>query len=196
MVTRAAPADDTDKEASGKAASGGAAGEEKALRDAAQRLRDAVAHDPALAGVAGQMAIDVTSEGLRIQIMDAEHQPMFASGSTVPTDRAQALLRVAARFIIGLPEAVSVGGYTDAAPTRNGQLSNWSLSSRRADAARDVLAAAGLPDGRLSNVTGYADRKPLLPADPLSAANRRIVLTLQRGWPQPHQTPPSLSGAR
>ena len=186
------PADDTGTGASAKAA----AGEEKALRETAQRLRDAVAQDPALAGVAGQMAIDVTPDGLRIQIMDAEHQPMFSSGSTVPTERAQALLRVAARFIVGLPEMVSIGGYTDAAPTRNGQLSNWSLSSRRADAARDVLAAAGLPDARLSNVIGYADRKPLLPADPLSAANRRIVLTLQRKWPEPHQPQSSLQGLR
>ena len=135
------------------------------------------------------MAIDVTPEGLRIQIMDAEHKPMFDNGATIPTERAQALLRVAARFIIGLPESVSIGGHTDAAPYRTGQLSNWSLSSRRADAARDVLVAAGLPDARLSNVTGYADRKLLLPADPLSPANRRIVLTLQRMWPQapPHQ---------
>ncbi len=163
--------------------------EEKTLHETAQRLRDAVARDPTLTAVAGQMAIDVTPEGLRIQIMDAEHKPMFDNGATIPTERAQALLRVAARFIIGLPESVSIGGHTDAAPYRTGQLSNWSLSSRRADAARDVLVAAGLPDARLSNVTGYADRKLLLPADPLSPANRRIVLTLQRIWSPtpPHQ---------
>ena len=169
------------------AAGGGvtrALAEDAALRATAMRLRDAVAHDPALAGVAGQMAIDVTSEGLRIQIMDAAHLSMFDNGSTVPTARAQALLRIAARFIVGLPESVSIGGYTDASPYHSGELSNWSLSAERADAARDVLASAGLPDARLSNVTGYADRKLLLPADPLSPANRRIVLTLQRAWPQ------------
>ena len=162
-----------------------AAAEEKALRDTAQLLRDAVAHDPELSGVGGQMAIDVTPEGLRIQIMDAEHQPMFDSGSTAPTARARGLLRVAAQFIKPMPEPISIDGYTDAAPYRAGHLSNWSLSSGRADAARGVLAAAGLPDTRLSNVTGYADRKLLLPADPLAAANRRVVLTLHRAWPQP-----------
>ncbi len=162
-----------------------AAAEDKAMRDAARRLRDAVAHDPELSGVGGQMAIDVTPDGLRIQIMDAEHQPMFDSGSTAPTPRARALLRVAGHFIKTMPEPVSIDGYTDAAPYRTGSPSNWSLSSGRADAARDVLAAAGLPDTRLSNVTGYADRKLLLPADPLAAANRRVVLTLHRAWPQP-----------
>lgn len=159
--------------------------EDKTLRGVAMQLREAVARDPALAAVAGQMAIDVTPEGLRIQIMDAEHRPMFDNGSTVPTAHAQALLRVAARFIVGLPEAVSIGGHTDASPYHSGQLSNWSLSAERADAARDVLAASGLPDARLSNVTGYADRKLLLPSDPLSPVNRRIVLTLMRSWPQP-----------
>jgi len=162
-----------------------AAAEDKALHETAQHLREAISHDPALANVAGQMAVDVTPEGLRIQIMDADHQPMFDSGAITPTLRAQALLRVAGRFIIGLPEPVSIGGYTDAAPYQRGQRSNWSLSSERADAARDVLAGAGLPDARLSNVTGYADRKLLLPDDPLSPANRRVVLVLQRTWPQP-----------
>ena len=162
-----------------------AAAEDKAMRDTAQRLRDAVARDPELSGVGGQMAIDVTPEGLRIQIMDAEHQPMFDSGSTAPTPRARGLLRMAAQFIKTMPEPVSIDGYTDAAPYRTGHPSNWSLSSGRADAARDVLESTGLADTRLSGVTGYADRKLLLPADPLAAANRRVVLTLHRVWPQP-----------
>ena len=173
----------------GRASEKQAAAEEKALQNAARRLREAVAHDPALAAIAGQMAIDVTPDGLRIQIMDAAHQPMFNRGSAVPNARARALLQIAARFIDGLPEPVAIGGYTDAAPYRVGEPSNWSLSSERADAARDVLAEAGLPDQRLSNVTGYADRKLLLPADPLSPANRRIVLTLQRQWPASGRPP-------
>ncbi|WP_428394773.1 flagellar motor protein MotB [Lichenicoccus sp.] len=173
----------------GRASEKQAAAEEKALQDAARRLRAAVAHDPALAAVAGQMAIDVTPEGLRIQIMDAAHQPMFNRGSAVPNPRARALLQIAAGFIERLPEPVAIGGYTDAAPYRAGEPSNWSLSSERADAARDVLAESGLPDARLSHVTGYADRKLLLPADPLDPANRRIVLTLQRQWPAPGRPP-------
>ena len=173
----------------GRASEKQAAAEEKALQDAARRLRAAVAHDPALAAVAGQMAIDVTPDGLRIQIMDAARQPMFDRGSAVPNPRARALLKIAAGFIEGLPEPVAIGGYTDAAPYRAGEPSNWSLSSERADAARDVLAEAGLPDTRLSHVTGYADRKLLLPADPLDPANRRIVLTLQREWPAPGRPP-------
>ncbi len=165
------------------------AAEEQALEGAARGLRDAVANDHSLAGVAGQMAIDVTPEGLRIQIMDAEHQSMFDRGSTIPNQHAAALLRIATRYLIGLPEPISIGGHTDAAPYRPGELSNWSLSSGRADAARNILVMAGLPDSRLSNVTGYADRKLLLPADPLAPANRRIVLTLHRTWPQADHGP-------
>ena len=168
----------------------GAAAEDRALREAAQGLRDAVAHDPALAGAGGQMAIDLTSEGLRIQIMDAAHQPMFDRGSAVPNPRAKALLRLAARFIASLSEPVSIGGHTDASPYRVGDPSNWTLSSDRANAARDILVGAGLPDARLANVTGYADRKLLLPADPLAPANRRIVLTVRRAWPSRSQPTP------
>jgi len=170
-----------------------AVAEQRALESAAQRLRRAVAHDPALVASGGQLAVDVTRDGLRIQIMDSERQPMFSSGSTVPTLRAQALLRIAAHYIIGLPEQVSIGGYTDATPFHGGPLSNWTLSAGRADAARNILAAAGLPDARLSDVVGYADRHLLLPGDPLAAANRRIVLTLQRSLPLPI---PASPGAR
>ncbi len=165
------------------AAQAGAQAETKSLRDAAQGLRDAIAHDPALRVLARQMAIDVTPDGLRIQIMDSERQPMFASGSMVPNERAQSLLRAVTPFIAKLPESVSIGGYTDAGTYRGGQVSNWSLSAGRADAARSVLVQSGLSETRLSNVTGYADHGLLLPADPLSPSNRRIVLTLQRILP-------------
>nr|WP_321986001.1 flagellar motor protein MotB [uncultured Lichenicoccus sp.] len=167
------------------AAQAAAQAETKTLRDAAQGLRDAIANDPALRTVAGQMAVDVTPDGLRIQIMDSERQPMFATGSMVPNERAQSLLRAVAPFIAKLTEAVSIGGYTDAGAYRGGQISNWSLSAGRADAARNVLVQSGLSEGRLSNVTGYADHGLLLPADPLSPSNRRIVLTLQRTLPVP-----------
>ena len=153
------------------------------LHDTASAMRAALANDPSLQAFAGQMSVEVTPEGLRIQIMDSERQPMFATGSMVPNERAQQLLRLVAPFIARLPETVSIGGYTDAGSYRPGQISNWSLSSGRADAARTVLVAGGLSESRLSNVTGYADHGLLLPAEPLSPSNRRIVLTLQRILP-------------
>jgi chemotaxis protein MotB len=165
-----------------------ASAEDASLKAAAGQARRLVAADPALADFAGQMAIDVTSEGMRIQIMDSESKPMFERGAASLNARAQALLRKVAPFLATLPEPLSVEGYSDGAPLSAGAVSNWTLSSGRANAARDLLVDAGLPDQRITNVTGFADRHLLLPADPLASANRRIVLTLRRqhGAPPPH----------
>ena len=169
----------------GVAAANAAKAEQRALVAAASALRQRVASDPKLGASAGQMAIDVTPEGLRIQIMERDGQPMFERGAARLNDRAIALLRTVAPFLAKLPEPVSIGGYTDAAAWPAGQVSNWSLSSGRADAARDVLTASGLPDARIAEVTGFADRRLLLPAEPMASANRRVVLTLHRQFPVP-----------
>jgi len=181
-------ASDDDDDTNGAKSAGrqvDAKAEARALEQAAAQIRSAVANDPSLAAAAGQMAIDVVPEGLRIQIMDSAQQPMFARGGTTLNDRAQALLRKVAPFLARLPEPISIGGYTDAAPWPAGGPSNWTLSAGRANAARDVMVAAGLPDARIANVSGFADRNLLLPADPLASANRRVVLTLRRQQKMP-----------
>lgn len=136
--------------------------------------------DPTLAGASGQLAIDVTPDGLRIQIVDEEQKPMFASGSSVPLDRARVLLQKVAPVIARLSQPVTISGYTDAAPFRGAGGSNWDLSSERANATRQVLIDSGLPETRVQSVSGYADRELLLPADPLAAANRRVAIVVQR----------------
>ncbi len=157
-----------------------AAAEDRSLKAAAGAVKRLVAADPSLAAFADQMAVDVTAEGLRIQIMDSQSKPMFDRGAATLNARAQALLRKVAPFLATLTEPVSIEGYSDAAPLSAGTVSNWTLSSGRANAARDLLVDAGLPDGRVAGVTGFADRHLLLPADPLASANRRVVLTLRR----------------
>lgn len=154
--------------------------EREAFERAAQQMRDAVRADPALDAVARQLAIDMTPEGLRIQILDEDKQPMFATGSAALNERARALLTKVAPVLLRLPQAISISGYTDAAPFRGGERSNWDLSSERANATRRLLAEAGLPEARMRGVAGHADRDPLLPADPFAAANRRVAITVLR----------------
>ncbi|MCQ8277663.1 OmpA family protein [Acetobacteraceae bacterium KSS8] len=193
------PAEADSPEGQARKASGAladaAAREQRTLQNAAAALTRSIASDPSLAGSAGQMAIDVTREGLRIQIMDRDQQPMFARGGVALNERAVALLRKVAPFLARLPEPVSIGGYTDGAPWPPGPVTNWSLSSGRANAARDVLVSAGLPDGRITDVSGYADRHLLLPAQPMADANRRIVLTLHRLQALPPATAQSAAQA-
>ena len=118
--------------------------EKAAFEKAAEEIREAVRGDPALAELAKQLAIDMTPEGLRIQIMDEVKQPMFATGSAVPNDRARDLLRKVAPFLQKLPKAISIAGYTDATPYAGPGKTNWELSSERANATRRLLTDGGL----------------------------------------------------
>jgi chemotaxis protein MotB len=154
--------------------------EKAAFEKAADEIRAAVRGDPELAELAKQLAIDMTPEGLRIQIMDEVKRPMFASGSAVPNDRARELLRKVAPFLQKLPEAISIAGHTDATPYIGLGKTNWELSSERANATRRLLTDDGLAESRIRTVTGHADRDPLLPGDPLAAANRRIAIVVLR----------------
>jgi chemotaxis protein MotB len=159
--------------------------ERAAFTQAADQIRDAVRADPDLAKLAGQLAIDVTPEGLRIQLLDEDRQSMFPTGSAVLNDRAKLLLQKIAPVLGKLPEGISVSGHTDAAPYKGDGKSNWELSSERANATRRLLVDAGLQDGRFRSVTGNADRDLLIPADPLAAANRRIAIVVLRNFPAP-----------
>ncbi len=159
--------------------------ERAAFEQAAEQIRTAVRADPQLAELGRQLAIDMTPEGLRIQIMDEERQPMFATGSAVLQDRARMLLQKVGPVLAKLPEPISISGHTDAAPYRGTDKSNWELSAERANATRRLLIDAGLQETRIRSVTGNADRDPLLPADPLAAANRRIAIVVLRSAPKP-----------
>ncbi|MGH6877803.1 MAG: flagellar motor protein MotB, partial [Rhizomicrobium sp.] len=161
-----------------------AAAEQHQLEHAAEEVRKAVAGDPALAALAGQIAVDVTPEGLRIQLLDQERQAMFATGSTAPNEEARLLIAKITPVLLRLPGQVSIEGHTDAAPYPGPGRTNWELSAGRANAARRMLTYAGLPDQRIRDVTGFADHDLLLPAQPLAAANRRIAITVLRVPPE------------
>ena len=151
---------------------------------AAAEMRRAIAGDPDLAPIARQLAIDLTPDGLRVQIRDSEGLPMFANGSPEPNDRARAVLKRLTPMLMGLHEPVAIAGYTDATPYAGGAgRTNWDLSADRANATRRILTEAGLPDGRIRDVTGHGDRDPLLPATPEAASNRRIAILLIRSAP-------------
>jgi len=155
--------------------------EAAALEAAAHAIRAEVSADPTLAALARHLAVDVTPEGLRLQLLDSENRAMFALGSAQPNEAARALLAKIAPILARLDKPLTIAGHTDAAPFRPGSaLSNWDLSAERANAARRLLQEAGLPERLVQSVSGRADREPLLPADPRAPANRRIAIFVQR----------------
>ena len=181
-------------EAARRAAEEQARAESRAMERAADQIRDAVRADPALAAVARQLSVDMTPEGLRIQILDEDRQPMFPTGSAAANDRAKLLLQKIAPVLMSLKEDISISGYTDAAPFKGGDRTNWELSADRANGTRRLLVEGGLPAGRIRSVTGNADREPLLPDDPLAAANRRIAIVVLRAAPVPPPVPAPVPG--
>lgn len=147
---------------------------------AATQIRDAVAADPGLADIAKQLQIDITQEGLRIQLLDADRTPMFNTGSAALNDRARSVLAKISPVLLRMSEPLAIAGHTDATPYKGGDKTNWDLSAERANATRRLLVDAGLPEARLRSVTGNADRDPLIVNDPLAAGNRRISIVLLR----------------
>ncbi len=157
--------------------------EQAAFAKAAAQMQKAVDTDPELAPIARQLSIDLTPEGLRVQIRDAEGLPMFASGSAEPNARATAVLQRLTPMLQALHEPVAISGYTDATPYTGVGRTNWDLSTERANATRRILTESGLADSRIRDVTGHGDRDLLMPDTPEAPANRRIAILLVRTAP-------------
>jgi chemotaxis protein MotB len=157
-----------------------AAREQAAFERSAEALRDALRADPRLQEVARQVLIELVPEGLRIQLLEADGQPMFALGDGRPTERARLLIQRVAEAARGLPNPLAITGHTDATPFRGPGRSNWDLSAERANTTRRLLQEAGIPDARLRGVTGMADRELLRPERPNDPGNRRVAVTLLR----------------
>ncbi len=155
--------------------------EQQEFERAEAALRAAVAATPELREFSRNLLIDMTAQGMRIQIADAEQRSMFALGSSDMFPHTQVLLEKIVQAISGLPNDVAVVGHTDATPYRtdNGY-TNWELSTDRANASRRALVAAGLPASRIVRIVGRADHDPLIKNDAFAAQNRRISILLLR----------------
>ncbi|WPB86317.1 flagellar motor protein MotB [Sediminicoccus rosea] len=162
--------------------------EQERFEEMADALRQTFLADPALAELARQVLVEITPEGLRVQLLEADGQPMFATGGAAPTERARQMIQRVAQAAARLPNPVQVTGHTDSTPFRGGGTrSNWDLSTERANATRRMLSEAGVAESRIRGVTGMADRDPLLPQQPQAAGNRRVAITLLRQAEHPNQ---------
>lgn len=155
--------------------------EDKAFKKAADKLKAKIANSPELKALSENLMIDLTPEGLRIQIIDRDGDPMFPSGSAKMFTKTRNLLAAITDVILPLENEVSVRGHTDAVPYGSGSnYTNWELSSDRANASRRVLLESALPLARLNNVMGKAATELLIEDTPTDPRNRRITLLLLR----------------
>ncbi len=125
-----------------------------------------------------QILLDMTSEGLRIQIVDEQNRPMFQSGSAQLEPYTQEILRAIGQALNDVPNKVSISGHTDAAPYGGDDkgYSNWELSADRANATRRELLAGGMNDDKIVRVVGLASAVLFDKNDPMNPSNRRISL--------------------
>jgi len=153
--------------------------EQKRFEKAAEKIKKAINENPKLAKLKDNIIIDVTPEGLRIQIVDQEDESMFPSGSANMFNKTKELLSVITQIVIDMPNEVSIRGHTDSTRYAKGaKYTNWELSADRANASRRVMLESAMPVERLHDVMGKADTEPLIIDDPLDPRNRRITLIL------------------
>ncbi|MEY8876661.1 MAG: flagellar motor protein MotB [Leptothrix sp. (in: b-proteobacteria)] len=159
-----------------------AAAERIRLQGLRDKVDEVLANSPRLAEFKSQIRLDMTRDGLRIQIVDDQKRAMFDSGSAEVKSYMREILRAIGAVLTEVPNRLTLEGHTDALPFSTGQrgYSNWELSSDRANASRRELLAGGLDDQRILRVQGLAASVPfdrLAPADPVNRRISIIVMT-------------------
>ena len=140
--------------------------------------------NPQLNAFRSQLLIDITRDGLRIQVVDSDKRPMFALGGAQLESYAQTIFQDIAPTLNQLPNRVSITGHTDALNYQNGGkgYSNYNLSADRANMVRQVMVKSGLDETKVLRVVGMGSAAPYEPKNPASPLNRRVsivVLTQQ-----------------
>jgi len=136
-------------------AAASAADDAARLEAAKETLEEALKSSPEMQDLAQHVVVDMTDEGLRIQIVDLDNRSLFTAGSAQLSAAAAKLLRQVAEAVASLPNPIKISGHTDATPyPSSSTYSNWELSADRANASRRALVAAGVPDFRVREVVG------------------------------------------
>jgi len=151
--------------------------EQRKMKELFQELQDRIEQSETLQEFKDQLLIDITSEGLRIQIVDRSQRPMFDSGRAELKYYSQDILFELAKPLGAVSNKLSITGHTDATPF-NGRpgYTNWELSADRANTARRALVAGGVGARQIARVVGLSDSVLFDKDDPTAPVNRRISI--------------------
>jgi chemotaxis protein MotB len=152
------------------------------LKELQTRLESVIAASPTLAAYRRQLLIDITTEGLRIQVVDEQNRPMFELGSAKLLPHTKDILREIGDVLNEVPNRVSLAGHTDATPYAGGErgYSNWELSTDRANASRRELVAGGMREDKVMRVVGLSSAVLFDKEDPFNPINRRISVIVMK----------------
>jgi chemotaxis protein MotB len=151
--------------------------EHKKLESLMEELRKAIDMSQALKPFKDQLLLDITPEGLRIQIVDAQNRPMFDLGSAKLKNYTAEILGQLAPYLNSVPNRLSLTGHTDTTPyMAQAGYTNWDLSADRANAARRALETGGLAADKVARVVGLSSAVLFDPTNPRNPINRRISI--------------------
>ena len=167
---KAAAADARDKAEDAKAE------EDKKADDLKQQIAREIG---SLGKLAEGLTVTPAEGGLLVSLTDQLDTPMFNIGSAVPRKEMVLAMEKIGKILEGRPGAVAIRGHTDGRPFAGGKNDNWRLSMDRAQSAYYMLVRGGLEEKRVSQVSGFADRRLKVPDDPMADANRRIEILIQ-----------------
>ena len=145
-----------------------------------EQLESVIRKAPELEKLNNHIEMTITSEGLRIELLETQAGTFFETGNAQPTDSGKSLLVALAHEIGKLPNKVSIEGHTDSRPYSGvAQYSNWELSTDRANAARRLMQQNGVRSDQISQVRGFADQRLRKKDQAEDPTNRRISLIVQ-----------------
>ncbi|HRB28902.1 MAG TPA: flagellar motor protein MotB [Nitrosomonas sp.] len=161
----------------------------KVLRERAERIRleglkkkieQAIEANPSLKKFENQLLLDITTDGLRIQIVDEQNRPMFALGKAELQPYTKSILREIGKMLNDVPNKISLSGHTDAKPFPSGDkgFSNWELSADRANTSRRELVAGGMDTDKVLKVVGLSSAVLFDKNDAFNPINRRISIVV------------------
>jgi chemotaxis protein MotB len=153
--------------------------DKKRMEALMEELKEAISKSQALEPFKDQLLLDITSEGLRIQIVDAQNRPMFDIGSAKLKGYTAAILHELTPYLISVPNHISLTGHTDTTPYAGiTGYTNWDLSTDRANAARRALEGSGLATEKVSRVVGLSSSVLFDRTNPRNPINRRISIVV------------------
>lgn len=145
-----------------------------------KKIEEAIEANPALKQYENQLLLDITNDGLRIQIVDEQNRPMFAIGRAELQPYTKTILREIGIMLNDVNNKISLSGHTDARQYPRGDkgYSNWELSADRANASRRELIAGGMDANKVLQVIGLSSAVMHDTNDPLNPVNRRISIVV------------------
>lgn len=158
--------------------------EQVVFEEAEKALKESLTKNPDLQKISDSILIDITDEGLKIELVDKDGMNMFTIGGKQMLDHMRLALLQIVKVIQVLPNKITVTGHTDARPYgANANYNNWDLSTDRALESRRFLVSAGFPESKIAAVVGKASNDLLNIQNPLAPSNRRISILVMRNEP-------------